>query len=59
MSGWKGFLWASVCATGVLLFLKAVADELEHVERNLRGLEQAQRRAAEKKKALAFLAASG
>ncbi len=59
MSGWKGILWAAVCGTGILLFLKAVADELDRVERDLRGLEQAQRRAFERKKAMSVLAADG
>jgi len=57
MSEWKGLLWAWVCAAGIGLFLKAVADELDRVERNLRLLEQAQQRAFAKRKATEALAA--
>ena len=59
MLGWKSLLWACVCATGVLLFLKAVADELDRVERDLRGLEQGQRRAFSRRAALGSAAPQG
>jgi hypothetical protein len=38
------------------LFLKAVADELDRVERNLRLFEQTQQRAAARRKAAPALA---
>lgn len=45
MSGWSILTGCGICATGAVLFLKLVADEMEYTESGLRQLEQHERRA--------------
>ena len=45
MGGWELILWGSVVATGTLLYLCLVADEIEFVEQDLRHVEFVERKA--------------
>jgi len=49
MGGWQVLIWAATCGVGVIAFLKAVADDIERAEANLRRLEQAERKALQKR----------
>ena len=49
MDGWQVLIWAATCGVGVIAFLKAVANEIERAEANLRRLEQAEREALQKR----------
>ena len=53
MGGWKVLIWAATCGAGVLAFLRAVANEVDRVEGNLRRLEQTERRALIKRQQMA------
>ena len=46
MSVWEILVWAATCGMGVLAFLKAVANEVDRTEANLRRLEQTERKSS-------------
>ena len=48
MDGCQVLIWAATCGVGVIAFLKAVANDIERAEANLRRLEQAERKALQK-----------
>jgi len=49
MGGWQVLIWVAACGVGVIAFLKAVANEIERAEANLRRLEQSERKALQKR----------
>ena len=53
MGGWRVLIWAATCGVGMLAFLRAVANEVDRVEANLRRLEQTERRALLKRRQMA------
>jgi hypothetical protein len=59
MIEWRFCLWALASGLGVGLFLKAVADAVDLVEREMHGFEEQQRRAIARRKAAALLAGDG
>ena len=53
MGGWQVIIWAATYGVGVLAFLRAVANEVDRVEANLRRLEQTERRILLKRRQMA------
>lgn len=53
MLDWSTLIGVACCGLGVVVFLKAVANELERVELSIRQLEQAQKTAQKKRLAAA------
>jgi len=53
MGGWQVLIWSATCGVGVIAFLKAVANDIERAEAKLHRLEQAERKAMQKRQLMA------
>lgn len=58
MSGWTVLIAIAICAFGVLVFLRIVAQAIDAAESALRGLEERERRAQKLRQAAATELAS-
>ena len=52
MSGWHILIWCAVCASGVLTFLRLVANDIGLAVEAVRRLEEQERKAQERRMAL-------
>ncbi len=55
MIGWNTLGWGAACAGGALVFLRAVARDIDRIEQELRRLEQAEQKAWERRRNLGLL----